>query len=170
MDPTKFRKFFTFLLDLLIPRGENLKRLEAMTPAEFRELATQGVSALSEKSPTDAIILFDYKNSLVRQAIWELKYRGNRKIVKLLAECLYEYLVEELTERKTFENFKSPILIPVPLSKKREHERGFNQCELLARALEKHDLGKNFFEVRTDILIKTKDTESQTRKKSNRTA
>lgn len=156
------KKFLENLLELLLPRSETLRRLEGMTAGEFREAARHRAASLPEHSP-DTLVLFDYKNPLVRRAVWELKYRGNVKIAELLATCVYEELAEELAERKSLTHFDTPLLIPIPLSKKRERERGFNQCELLADALQKCD-GGNFFEVRKDILVKIRDTESQTKK------
>lgn len=159
------KKILEYLLDLVLPRPQNVRVLEEMNPEKFRAATSPSELRAADHTPENPFTLFDYKHSLVRQAIWELKYRGNKKIAKLLAECLYEELVEELTERKTFENFEKPLLIPVPLSKKRLWERGFNQCELLADALETLDR-ENFFEVCRNVLIKVKDTESQT--KNNR--
>ncbi len=154
------KKILEYLLDLVLPRSEKVRVLEEMSAEEFRA-ACQSRAALP-LSPEKTLALFDYQKPLVRQAIWELKYRGNKKIAALLAQCLYEELAEELSERKTFGHFEKPLLVPVPLSKKRLRERGFNQCELLADVLK--NLGGNFFEVRFDLLVKTKDTESQTSK------
>ena len=157
-----FKKILEYTLELILPRSKNVRMLEEMTPERFRAVLTHR-AAPDLTVPENALIVFDYKHPLVRQAIWELKYRGNKKITRLLAECLYEELVEELTERKSFENFEKPFLIPIPLSKKRLLERGFNQCELLVNALETLD-GRNFFELRRDLLIKIRETESQTKK------
>ena len=108
------------------------------------------------------IALFDYHDPLVRTAIWELKYRGNRAIATLLAEVLFDELIAELSEREIFENFTQPLLIPIPLFKKRRRERGFNQCEILLDKLAKLDKGK-IFEIRKNILIKIKNTSNQTK-------
>ena len=153
------KKILEYVLEFLLPRSNALRDIEAMKPEDMRVVAPPANTNL----PPDTIALFDYQNSLVRQAIWELKYRGNKKVARLLANCLYEELVEELSERKTFEMFEKPLLIPIPLSKRRERERGFNQCELLATELQTRDDG-NFFEVGRNILVKVKDTESQTKK------
>lgn len=155
------KKILEYLLDLILPRSKILRALEEMTPEKF--LAATGQNRTTNSATENALVRFDYKHPLVRQAVWELKYRGNKKVAKLLAECLYEELVEEITERKNFENFEKPLLVPVPLSKKRFRERGFNQCELLAVALETLG-GGNFFEVVRNVLVKVKETDSQTKK------
>lgn len=156
------KNFFNYLLEILLPRSESTKRLEEMSAGEFWEVTRTRATSPSPSflGPT---FLFDYRQPLVRQAIWELKYRGNKKITRLLAQCLYEELAEELSEKTVFENLGKPLLIPIPLSKKRRQERGFNQCELLANELEAIDTG-NFFEVSLGTLIKIRDTESQTKK------
>ncbi len=153
------KKVFEYLLDLLLPRAKTVRNIESLTPEGLR----RAVSRPNDNLPDDILALFDYGNPLIRQAVWELKYRGNKKIALLLAECIYEELAEELAERKSLWGFDRPILIPIPLSNKRKRERGWNQCELLATALQNRDSG-DFFEVKTDILVKVKDTESQTRK------
>lgn len=51
-----------------------------------------------------------------------------------------------------------PVFIPVPLAPGRWRERGFNQSELLARGLALRTAG----EVRTDVLMRVRETGSQT--------
>ena len=58
-----------------------------------------------------------------------------------------------------FENFVDPLLVPIPLSKKRLHERGYNQAELLARALVKHSGEK--IRIETNALFKVRETGRQ---------
>lgn len=91
-----------------------------------------------------------------------MKYKGKKKIAGVLAEVLYGKIIEELSEFSVMENFREPILIPIPLSKKRYRERGYNQAELICRKLAKLDNNANF-ELKNNILIKPKDTEHQAR-------
>ena len=149
------------LLDFLFPRAASVAALENMSAAELWRLP-RAANAGRAGAP-DTIALFDYKHPLMRAAIWELKYRGNPTMAKLFAQCLYDELSAELVERKLFEHFNRPLLVPVPISEKRRAERGFNQCELLAAALGALDGGR-FFEVRANLLIRVRHTESQTRK------
>lgn len=65
------------------------------------------------------------------------------------------------------ENFREPILIPIPLSKKRYKERGYNQVELICKKLIEIDNDVNF-KLETNILIKSKDVEHQARIKNRR--
>lgn len=109
--------------------------------------------------------IFDYRHPYTKKALWFLKYKKGRKFAEIFAEILYGKILEELSELSLMENFRDPVLIPIPLSKQRHRERGYNQAELIAKGLAFLDKGENF-QLRTDILIKSKDTPHQTQIKN----
>jgi len=104
--------------------------------------------------------VFAYQNSVVKEALWALKYKRRTVIAKLCADILYDRMLEELSDMRTFHDFTNPLLIPIPLSKKRLKERGFNQSELIAREIFRNDGGRSFVLV-DQVLHKTVDTQSQ---------
>jgi competence protein ComFC len=106
--------------------------------------------------------LFDYRHPAIKKSLSLLKYKGKRRLANIFAEMIYAKISEELSELSVMENFTEPILIPIPLSKKRYRERGFNQAELICRELVKIDAGKSFILI-TNILLKPHDTEHQAR-------
>lgn len=91
-----------------------------------------------------------------------LKYEGKKRLANLFGEILYEKIIEELSDLIVMENFSSPILIPIPLSKKRYRERGYNQTELICRELVHLSLDE-VFTLKTNVLTKIKETEHQAR-------
>ena len=97
--------------------------------------------------------------------VWNLKYKNKKEIAEIFTEYLYPKILEELSELKLLENFHNPILIPIPLSKKRFKERGYNQSSLIAKNLEKLDKKENFV-LEENILFKRKETEHQARIKN----
>ena len=123
------------LLDLLFPRKPLIQELERMDASEFAARAGRAPNFAGK----EMLSCFDYRDKLVRQAIFELKYRGNKKIAKLLATALYDELLAFLEEYAPLTNFTEPLLVPIPLSRKRESERGFNQCRLLVDELMRLD-------------------------------
>lgn len=151
--------FLNTILDFVFPiyclscgrSGENLCRncLSGLSPAE-RESARWIY-------PT-----FDYREPAIKKSMWLLKYKGKKSLAKIFAEVLYGHILEELSDLKTMENFIEPILIPIPINRKRKRERGFNQSELICKELVKLDKDVNF-KMRTDVLEKIKDTEHQAR-------
>ena len=56
-----------------------------------------------------------------------------------MGTILHDELLAFLEEYAPLTNFTEPLLIPIPLSKKRESERGFNQCELLVHEIMRLD-------------------------------
>ena len=151
------------ILDFFLPRSDLDKRVLEITP---EELATKVVQNTKQQS-RESIVLFSYRDPLIKHMIWSLKYKKNRGVAKIFAEVLYDHLSEELFERATFSAFTDPLFIPVPLSKKRLRERGFNQVEWLAEELTTIS-SESLYSLRTDILERIKETESQTALKDKR--
>lgn len=115
--------------------------------------------------------IFDYRHPSIKKAIGLIKYKGKKKLVKIFAETIYGRMIEELAELKLMKNFQNPILIPIPLSKRRFRERGFNQAELLCEEIIKIDEENNqhqYLKMDKNILIKIKETEHQARIKNRK--
>lgn len=153
------KAYFTGLIDFLFPKTEGVRELEALTPGELARLLPPpySLAGLGE----DTLALFSYPDDRVRALVWELKYRGNLKLAESLAVLVYDALSQELADRMLFDNFTRPLLIPMPMSRDRKRDRGWNQTEVLGEAIVKLDDGK-IFEYSPNALIKAKHTESQT--------
>ena len=145
------------ILDFFLPQSKLDARVLEITAEELSTKVLQNTKQRNSKS----IVLFSYRDPLIKHMIWSLKYKRNRDVAKIFAEVLCDHLAEELFERGTFSAFTAPLLIPVPLSKKRLRERGFNQVEWLAEELTTIS-SNSLYSLRTDILERVKNTESQT--------
>jgi len=108
----------------------------------------------------DIIVLSDYKQTLAKKLVWELKYKNNEHSAKILSEIMYAEIIGYLNDWVIFEDFKDPILIPVPLSKEKLEKRGYNQTEILVRQITLLDQGKNL-NSELGAIIKIKDTPEQ---------
>ncbi len=151
------------MLDFVFPKSEAINALEQLTPQEI----LQNIPRRTIEEHEDVLTLFDYRNATAKKLVWELKYRGNRTIAKLLGKIMYGELLSDLADRTQFEDFTAPLLIPIPISKSRRAERGFNQSELLAEAIILHDVPK-YFSYDRNTLIKIKDTGSQTKTRNKK--
>jgi competence protein ComFC len=149
--------------DVLMPKEKSVKILEALGPDGIFDNIPRSENFDFETDKIKAI--FNYKTPLCRQAIWEVKYRANKKLIRDFSLLLYEYILEELTDLETFNNFKNIILLPIPASPKRTREKGFNQCILICRELIKIDKERNSnnFNLLENFLIKENETEHQAR-------
>jgi len=117
--------------------------------------------------------LYDYRDKTIKKSLWLLKYKGRKRLAGVFAENIYEKILEELSELSVMENFIDAILIPIPLSRKRYRERGFNQAELICQEIieinkktnlrDSVDTNTHFsdsvnMQLENNILIKPKDT------------
>ena len=99
--------------------------------------------------------IFAYKDPLVRELIWQIKYRKNKHAIDIAGHVLYDYLYRN--------NFINCILIPIPISRKRRKERGYNQTELIVDEIMKLDMENKFIK-NYEILIREKNLDRQTLK------
>ena len=74
-------------------------------------------------------IVYFHKKGIVQQLIHNLKYKGSQEVGALFG-TLY---CSQLKEIHSFEKFD--VVIPVPLHKKRQSERGYNQVTQFAMTL-----------------------------------
>jgi ComF family protein len=98
-----------------------------------------------------AVVAGQAYEGAVRAAILAFKYRGRTRLAPFLAHLL----ASPLDHRP----LTIDLVVPVPLSKRRLQERGFNQAEMLARPLaEAHG-----WALCADALVRERDTQQQTR-------
>lgn len=96
-----------------------------------------------------AFICIEYNKSVLK-IIETIKYSFYHKYVDAIAVFYAEML------RKQFGDCEDLILVPVPIHKKREWARGFNQAKLIAKELAK----LTGFET-VDLLIRIRNTRTQ---------
>ena len=108
----------------------------------------------------------DYKDKNFEKLFYCFKYEGNiRKLIlnyKFKEKSyLYKTFVNFLLKNeKWFEIFKTcDTIIPIPISKKRKKERGYNQSLLIAKELSK----KLQLSLNNNCLYKIKDTIEQSK-------
>jgi ComF family protein len=78
--------------------------------------------------------LFDYKNPLVKKAIWSLKYHRKKALGKYFGIALYREFFKQLA-RDNKKNSGEIILVPIPASAKANTMRGYNHAAIIAKAI-----------------------------------
>jgi len=97
----------------------------------------------------DQVYAWGLHRDPLRKAVLGLKYRKNLALGDALCQMLFE--VAE------YAHLDVDVVVPVPLSAKREQERGYNQAALLARPLALR-MDRDY---RPDVLQRVRETESQ---------
>ncbi|HWH16387.1 MAG TPA: hypothetical protein VNU25_02275 [Candidatus Paceibacterota bacterium] len=120
-------RFLRVLLDLLFPPRD--------TEALVRDATVEdlGRHVRPQVSKDGRVFLMPYRTPLVRALIREAKFKDNEHAAQLLALALREYLESWLLDQEAYEA-QSVFVVPIPLSKERLRERGYNQAERIARA------------------------------------
>jgi len=101
--------------------------------------------------------VFRYRHPTIQKAVWMLKYHHSHAIAKDLAPSMYDELLLFLEENLVED--RELVLVPIPLSRQRQKERGFNQSEALASSIA--SLNKDLFVFDGDVLKKIRDTVPQ---------
>jgi ComF family protein len=99
-------------------------------------------------------VFFFNKDSLLQHLLHQLKYRGNYKIGVEFGKMIGRRIAA--TQR--FQNID--YVTPIPLSKKRQQQRGYNQAEAIAKGIEEVTPIK----LLDNITLRQKHTETQTHK------
>ncbi len=88
----------------------------------------------SERDIPDWITaVWSYKNIGMHDIIVHIKKFPNVRLLSFLVSDIYNYLIYDLKQKNII--LHKPIIIPVPITKNRYYERGYNQAELLAKQL-----------------------------------
>lgn len=100
-----------------------------------------------------------YQDEIVKKAIWLFKYKRLKILAEPLAELIYQRFKETRFPLASLVAGSKPncVIIPIPLSKKRFRQRGYNQSELIAQFLS----DKMSIRMTGNVLYKTKETISQ---------
>jgi len=92
---------------------------------------------------------FAYYGGVIREAVHHLKYQNDIGVSRVLAGYLLKVVQAE--------NWDFDLIVPVPLSRRKFEQRGYNQAERLAIPL-----AKDFSTpLSTDALIRIKENDSQ---------
>ena len=148
-------KFLRVLLDLLLPKRDTHEASSATTLCDIGEVLAPGVFQTAS-GPIEALL--PYREPRIRALILETKFHKSGHAITLLGTVLGEYLSQVATDTQ-FETTHI-VLVPIPLSKKRHAERGYNQVErILGAAL---PFLTPQFSLKPELLLRVRDTPPQT--------
>ncbi len=160
------RVFKKWVLDALFPpmcvsckrEGDFLcgKCVDSLTRRKIRGGFGKSPRRTEFQNLKGLIYALDYaKNPQIQAAIKQFKYKFTEELALPFARLIVEKL-GELTMPKG----RRVVLVPVPLHPRRLRERGFNQAEVIARAIQKEWPGPCEIQ---NLLIRQKETSQQAR-------
>ncbi|MDZ7798009.1 MAG: ComF family protein [Patescibacteria group bacterium] len=172
----KLRKAAIFLLDLLFPvtclgcgkEGQwlcqtclnQIKFNKKQVCPVCRKPSNQGqVCFICQKNIKlkSLVVICDYQDQIIEKAIHSLKYKYARDLKKF-----FNLIINFHLQNNDYNFLKNSVIIPIPLHKKREKWRGFNQALIIAKELSKIT---NIY-LSENSLKRTKNTKSQIKLKA----
>ncbi len=84
---------------------------------------------------TGLLVASDWENQLLKQIVYEYKYRFIKDLANPLSEIMINFIKINASDELPFWSSAKIVIIPVPLHPKREIWRGFNQSTLLGKIL-----------------------------------
>ncbi|MGC2450488.1 MAG: ComF family protein [Candidatus Sulfotelmatobacter sp.] len=103
-----------------------------------------------------AVAYGSYEGGL-RELVHLLKFHG----VRPAANVLGRMLAEAITQFEPSFGRDTVLVIPVPLFRGKRRQRGFNQAEMIARAMIKASPARERLQLATGVLLRTRETHSQ---------
>lgn len=141
-----------YLIDYIFPRNALEKTLQDLTEEDIENIPK---STLDLDNNTHA--LWDYKNPLIKELIWQIKFYENEHLLHLIAPHIAAFI--EYVQHNKPEPY---YIVPIPISKRRRETRGFNQTELIIDALLPHLSQREKVYYKPNTLVKIKETKHQT--------
>lgn len=102
---------------------------------------------------------FSYHDPIIKDSLWNLKYKGRYGYGKVLGKLLYDEVWESISEKRQFHRFDSPIIVTIPVSKKRLRLRGYNHVALIAKGFA--SLNPSECKLANNVLEKFRETRRQ---------
>ena len=149
--------FFQTMLDTVLPRKARIVRA-----ASYSSEAIPVIPLIQTYGGVSITSLLTYQDQAIEDCIRALKYDRSAAAADILGEILAEYLREEVAQIRAFSTLPI-LLVPVPLHKRRFHERGFNQVALVLERLPKEFRDGKLTTISFGIIERTRETAPQTK-------
>ncbi len=148
-------KFLRVLLDVLLPKRDTHEASSATTLTHIGNVLEPGIFQTAA-GPIEALL--PYREPRIRALILETKFHESGHAITLLGTVLGEYLSSIAIDTQ-FETTHI-VLVPIPLSKRRQAERGYNQVERILHAALPFLTPQ--FSLKPELLRRARDTAPQT--------
>ncbi len=137
---------FQIFLDFIFPPTLHELTLRKVTKERF-------ISFLQPLTKEAVVYLAPYHQPLIQSAIAACKFEHNYHAAKLLGSLVEKHL-KNLPLKKT-------LIVPLPLSRLRQRERGFNQVERVLSYIRTSELPYPTT-ITTNVITRTRHTKAQT--------
>lgn len=142
-----FRLLYSTLLEALFPLSPAERELFSYTPAQAFEVLPKAplTPRLVDETNVGAfhqtLGVFAYKDERVSRLVWNIKYKKSEQAVEIASYALRKVLTALLYSDPALGGADAIVIVPMPITKRRRRERGYNQCELITNEISKYVSG-----------------------------
>jgi predicted amidophosphoribosyltransferase len=154
------KMFIRFILEFLFPKTETIKKLEGLNSGDILERFRR-----AEKPPHNISAIFSYEDPLVRDTLWDIKYRANIRLAKTLSPIIVEEIISMFSEEMYFGSEEKPIVTHIPARAKRIKDKGFDHGLMILNII-KDEEKNDRFETQPDLISFKKEVSQQSLSKN----
>jgi ComF family protein len=140
----------SLLIDALFPPRTTERLVRTLSHESLAQRIAPTTLAVGSSSVT---ALLPYQDPTVAACIQEAKYHGNQRAQELLGHVFNDYMQEFVMDERAF-GAHDVVFVPIPLSRRRYKERGYNQTERI--------IGHTDVHLSRSTLVRVKETLPQT--------
>lgn len=154
-----FKKMWSFVVDTLFPKSELQILIEKCDKEEFARILPRENYIFE-----DIESILPYRNKTVNQLTKLIKYGADINALKIAAIIYREKFLEIIGDEIQGTKW---LLVPIPASKQRKKEHGFDQMQYICEEIMKIE-NSTFLEYRCDILMRNDNRDRQTELKNRK--
>ncbi len=159
------RALIATIVDFIFPRESGHGRNWASMSADVFERSVASATYDDVLTKAHASALFSYNDPLVKEAIHALKYQGEKRVADIFGTLIAKHIMEEIDTDVILASGKL-MVVPIPVSFERHIERGYNQTELIGRAVVERL--SDYLTLLPDLLVRRRYVGSQTQASTRR--
>lgn len=110
--------------------------------------------------PPHILSLYEYRHPIIKKLLTDAKYRKKFSGLKYFGRSLADAGLDIVSEYSELKHYKKVLLIPVPMTSKKKSTRGYNQAEIIAKAIISADRSRTFT-LALNCVKKVRDTVPQ---------
>ncbi len=158
------KTLFEELIDFVFPKR---KDEEIVNLINYEKISKFTISKEFKNKNINSLL--SYKAPDVKSLIWEIKYHQNKKAINFASNLLFEMIKEDVLEKSLWNKDKF-VIVNIPITKNKLKEKGFCHTKLLseniANLFSQEEFLKDKVFYNPNILVKTKETKSQSHTKN----
>jgi ComF family protein len=148
--------FFFYIFNSVLPKRADFEIVKNLDEKTISKLSKgESLKGFDWIHP-----LFQYKDPKVKAIIWELKYKENILPLEHVGKILFDEIFSLISDIYLFDTDAKFILLPIPITSEKRRVRGYNQSELIAKAIRENDLSHSLLYA-PQWFLKIKNTEEQ---------